>query len=847
MNTELDERLRDDVPEDDQGPRRAGRAGPSARDRATGIVERAGHVLSAPGRMLSGDGTAKKAARTALVIIGFLFALDTPGLLKFTGPGWTDLSLSWNGVLNSLPTITNGGSQGTLYGLLAVGIILIYRTNKIINFAVGALGAVPAVFAVLLVLKGLPFFRSGQGFPWIVALPVALVGGVLFGVIVDVVFIRRFREAPRLIVTVATIGISQILAFINLYVAKGMGVEGLPPGNFSDKTPFGGFKWQNNAGVIYGNGNNLAALVAVLVCALGLAVFFKKSRLGIALRASAENADRAGLLGIPVKKVQTVAWAIAGLFASMVIFFQASVTTIPLNGTLGYSALLFALAAAVVAKMESIPTAVLAGVGIGIVDFATVQNTGESSISTAVMLVFILVALIFQKGSAARAKDTGVSSFKALQEFRPVPPELRGLREIQIAKVILGAIVVALFVAAPIAVGDSDLTRLTFLPIFAMVGLSLVVLTGWAGQISLGQFAFVGVGAVTAAKLFIDHGWDFWLTLIAAGIAGAVVAVLVGLPALRVQGLLLAVSSLALAAAAEGYIFQSRNDNYRVGQIILPGSDDADFVTRPVLWERIDFGIGAENGFFSGSRGYYYFCVLFLLLMFLAASSYRRNHGGRLLIASRDNERAAQSYSISVIRTRLAAFAVSGAMASVAGALFYYLLLNVNPEDFGILNSIDVFVATVIGGLTSLGGAVAGVVIVKYIDLFGEDLLDGLSLLVTGPGLLMVLLFLPGGLAQGFFTLRDHFLRWVAARHKIVVPSLIADMRVEDDSVPDPSVDDSIITRAEQHAEEIEHAQVIVCPVCHDPFSPQGALSHEHFQPAPDEVQVIQPREEVPS
>ena len=756
-------------------------------DASTSIVDRlpsldgARDALETVTSPFRGESLRAKALRTTLAIFGFFAALDTPGLLKFTGEGWTDISLSFDGVRNSLPTITNGGSQGTLYGLLAVGLILIYRTNKIINFAVAAIGAVPAIFAVLLVLT--------KGVPWIVAFPLALAGGVLFGVITDVVIIRRFRESPRLILTVATIGVAQILAFINLYVPRWLGVDGLPPGNFSDKTPFGGPRFTNAQGVLYGTGNNIAALVAVVGCAFGLQLFFKKSKLGIALRASAENADRAGLLGIPVKRVQTVAWGIAGLFGATVIFFQASVTTVPLNGTLGFSTLLFALAAAVVAKMESIPTAVLAGVAIGIVDFATVQNTGESSISTAVMLVFILVALIFQKGSAARAKDTGVSSFKSLQEFRPVPPELRDLREIRIAKTGLLIVALAATVVAPFIVGDADLTRLTFLPIFAMVGLSLVVLTGWAGQISLGQFAFVGVGSVTAAKLFVDHGWDFWLTLIAAAVAGAVVAVLVGLPALRVQGLLLAVTSLALAAAAQGYLFVNKNSNYRIGELILP-SDDIDFAERPVLWERIDYRrLVADNGFFSGDRGYYYFCVIIMVLMFLAASSYRRNHGGRLLIAARDNERAAQSYSISVIRTRLAAFAVSGAMASVAGALFFYLLVNVNPEDFGIINSIDVFVATVIGGLTSLGGAIAGIVIVKGIDLFGEELLDGLSLLVTGPGLLVVLLFLPGGLAEGFFNLRDRYLRHLAAKHQLVVPSLVADMRVEDD---DGGPDDAV-------------------------------------------------------
>lgn len=770
-----------------------------------------------------GEARSAKALRIVLATFGFLLALDTPGLLKFTGEGWTDLSLSTDGVLNSLPTITNGGSQGTLYGLLAVGLILIYRTNKIINFAVAAVGAVPAVFAVLLVLL--------KGVPWVVAFPIALVGGVAFGALTDILIIRRFKDSPRLILTVATIGVAQILAFMNLYVPKILGLSGLPPGNFSDSTPFGGFRFTNNVGVLYGSGNNIAALVAVLACAFGLQVFFKKSKLGIALRASAENADRAGLLGIPVKKVQTLAWAIAGLFGAVTIFFQASVTSVPLNGTLGYTTLLFALAAAVVAKMESIPTAVFAGVGIGIVDFATVQNTGESAISTAVMLAFILVALLFQKGSAARAKDTGVSSFKSLQEFRPIPPELRDLREVQIAKLIGYVVIAAMFIVAPLIVGDADLTRLTLLPLFAMVGLSLVVLTGWAGQISLGQFAFVGVGAVTAGKLFVDHGWDFWLTLVAAALAGAVVAALVGLPALRVQGLLLAVTSLALAAAAEGYFFQNRNENYRVGQAILP-SDEIDFATRPVLWGRIDLRFETPSSWFAGSRGFYYLCVVLLVLMFLAVSNYRRNHGGRLLIASRDNERAAQSYSISVIRTRLAAFAISGAMASIAGALFFYLLRNLSASDFGVLNSIDVFVATVIGGLTSLGGAIAGVIIVKGISLFGEDLIDGLSLLVTGPGLLLVLLFLPGGLAQGFFTLRDRYLRRLATKYQIIVPSLFADMRVEDETAP--ATDDDVITRAEHSIEHLDDEPTIQCPVCDEVLLAAHAIHHEHLKVSSD-------------
>ena len=163
---------------------------------------------------------------------------------------------------------------------------------------------------------------------------------------------------------------------------------------------------------------------------------------------------------------------------------------------------------------------------------------------------------------------------------------------------------------------------------------------------------------------------------------------------------------------------------------------------------------------------------------------------------------------------------------------------NVNPEDFGITNSIDVFVATVIGGLTSLGGAVAGVIIVKGIGLFGENLLDGLSLLVTGPGLLRRAALPARRPRPGLLPAPRPVP--AAPGHQARHRRAVAHRRHAGRGRRRRPVDDSIITRAEQHADEIEHAQVIVCPVCHEVFSPEGAVAHDHFRPS-DEIEPDRP------
>lgn len=753
--------------------------------RATSPLE----LLKAWSEWLRGDTLWAQSVRVGISVLAFVLGVK--------------------GVFSPPPALFLFGiATGALYGLIATGIILIYRTNRIINFAAAAIGAVPAIFAVLLqVLKGTPY--------WLTFL-LTVVGGVALGGLSDIIVIRRFRNAPRLILTVATIGIAQLLAFIAIHIPGWLGSKDIKS---NVATPWVRFRWDTSKGTLLANGDYIFTVVAVLALCGGLAAFLRFTKMGIALRASAENSDRASLLGIPVKRVQTVSWMLAGLFGAMTIFLRSPLVGVPVDGTLGYQVLLFAFAAAVMSRMESVPLAVLAGFAVGILEQSSVYSTGSNDLSAAIMLAFILGTLLLQRGKLSRAQDSGISSWQALKEYRPIPTELRGIPLVQGARWAVGLAVVGFVFLAPNLVSEGEIAKMSLVPITAIVAVSLVILTGWAGQISLGQFALVGAGAVAAGKLATDFHQDFFVTLIAGAIAGAVIAVVVGLPAVRIQGLFLAVTTLSLAGATQFYFLKR---NYSLGRLILP-SEKNSRIGRPLLWERINL---------ASERNYYFFCVVILAIVLLAAKSFRKHRSGRVVIATRDNSRAAPAFAINLVRTRLAAFAVSGAIAGVAGVLQVYQSQSVDASTYGLLPSVNVFVATVIGGLTSLAGGVAGAVIVQSVYLFGDPRISGISLLVTGPGLLLMLMFMPGGFAQLGFGLRDGFLRRVAARFDIHVPSLVADRRVVD-----TSAEEHVLEDAEASVESTESFAVlgerrIVCPVCGVELTVDAAADHDHLQPA---------------
>jgi branched-chain amino acid transport system permease protein len=715
----------------------------------------------------------------------------------------------------SLNNLINGIALGSLYGLIAVGIILIYRTNRIINFAAAAVGAVPAIFALLLDVQ--------RHIPYLAVLPIALIGGPLFGALTDILIMRRFAKSPRLIATVATLGIAQGFAALGFFIPIWIGARAGQIPNVP--TPWDGFQINDGRGQPILTGNQIAALLVTVVVATSLALFLRYTRIGIALRASAENSDRASLLGIPVKRVQTTAWMLAGLLAAIAIYFQSPLIGVPNNATLGFDSLLYALAAAVIARMERIGLALAAGTGAGIIEFGVVSQKGKSSLVGAYMLVVILGALLVQRKSQARAHDAGGSSWDVVKSFRPIPAELRSLPEVNAARIALYTLAAVVAVGLAFVVPEPDLPKLILLPLYGMVGVSLVVLTGWAGQISLGQFGLVGIGAAAAGGLVANHGADFFVATFAGILAGVVAAVLIGLPAVRIQGLYLAVTTLAFAYACSGYVLDKTT---WFGSWLLPRGLVQSF-PRPLLYGRIDL---------EDDRNFYLVCLAALVLSMLAATAFRKNRSGRVLIASRDNQRAAPAYGINLVRTRLAAFAVSGGIAGGAGALFAYAQHQVIPGSYSVLQSIIVFLAAVIGGLTSVPAAVLGLVTLQAFTLFGPNFYQGLGqdfvsivpLILTGPLLVLNLYQYPGGTAEVLFARRDNFLRWVARRHNLMVPSLIADRLVEEERTPD---DDELIVEAERHVEEavaVGTDAAVLCPVCGEHLTLVDAAEHEHLR-----------------
>src|SRR5205823_4671955 len=167
---------------------------------------------------------------------------------------------------------------------------------------------------------------------------------------------RRFAKSPRLIVTVVTLGVAQSLAAIGYFIPIWMGAKAAQIPNVP--TPWHDFAIRNGRGQPVLTGDQVAALLTVVLLSAALAAFLRFTRIGIALRASAENADRASLLGIPVRRVQTVAWVVGGVLAALAIFAQAPLIGVPSDATLGFDSLLYALAAAVVARMERMGVAV---------------------------------------------------------------------------------------------------------------------------------------------------------------------------------------------------------------------------------------------------------------------------------------------------------------------------------------------------------------------------------------------------------------------------------------------------------------------------------------------------------
>ncbi len=307
----------------------------------------------------------------------------------------------------------------------------------------------------------------------------------------------------------------------------------------------------------------------------------------------------------------------------------------------------------------------------------------------------------------------------------------------------VGVLILAGLASIPLLLRSDQIIKASAVGVYAIIGLSLVVLTGWAGQISLGQMGFVAIGAAVAGKCTAEWNLDLNLALLAAGAAGAVAAFAVGLPALRLRGLYLAVTTLVFALAVSSWLL---ND-------LFFGWVPRQRLERPPLFGRIDI---------STPTRYYVYTLVVTAIIYVALRGIRHSRPGRAIVGLRENERAAQAYAVRPVPVKLTAFTISGTVAGIAGGLYVHLTQSFDIVTYGPRASLDVFTAGVVGGLGSLFGGVLGAIFLRGTQWFITD--PAWQFLSSAVGVLLVLLILPGGLASLVIKLRDRLVGYIVAR-----------------------------------------------------------------------------------
>ncbi len=679
------------------------------------------------------------------LIVGFGAAASVLAITQFVLPG----TGSENGT--PLAILFQGSIAGLLNALLAVGLVLIYRSSRIVNFAQGALGAAGGVFTYNLVVL--------NGFPFLLAFACGVLVSALLGLVMELAFIRRFFNAPRLVLTVITIAIlavlgpaSQFISTLPIFPDIQDRTQEQITGQVAVSFPFEDLRFQIGATrLTFGFPHLFAVGVSILAMA-ALVLFLRYSRFGTAIRASAENPDRASLLGISVGTLSLIVWKIAGTLSGIGVILSGSVTGSFSAGFAPPEVLLTALVSAVIARMKSFPIAIASALGLSILREAFMWSFEKRlALLDVGLFVIVLGALLLQRRHMTRGDSQEATAWRATEEHRATPKEMMDVAAVRIGRRALIWLGVIALMGLPFLMSPRQVNLSGYLLIVAIACMSLVVLTGWAGQVSLGQFAFVAVGAVVGGA--ISSRYSFWVALPIAPIVTAAFATLVGIPALRIKGLFLGITTFALAFAVNATLF---NEDY-FGWLL------------PERVERPSFLILD----FEDERSMYYMALAGLLIAVLLVTILRRSRTGRVLIAVRENEANVQSFGVNLVRARLSAFALSGFLCGFCGVLLAHHQRAVAASSFETELSFDVFLYTVVGGVGSIPGALLGAGYFALSQLIADQGL--LAFLVGRLGVLILLYVAPGGLASIFFGFRDGILRIIAQRRQMVVPSLFAD------------------------------------------------------------------------
>ncbi len=649
--------------------------------------------------------------------------------------------------------LANGLVLGAIYALTAVAFTLVYGVVRLVNFAFGELFMLGAFLTASLMLPEVRLLGYSVPMPAL-PLPIAALGAVAItaaiGVVVDRVAYRPLRNAPRLAPLITSIAVSVVLQSVAQTI---WGAEELRFPEFALATMPPVVLFDS----IYLSVMDLVVMATAVVAMIGLSLFVARSKLGRAMRASAEDQTAAFLVGVPVHRVVAAAFAIGSGFAALSGLLYAQTYGFA-HATMGFLPGLKALTAAVLGGIGSIPGAALGGVVLGLVEAlgAGYMPNGSAYKDAISFVLLVLLLYVRPQGLLGRPELNTAGSGSLLGGAGAHGPAwLRGAFER--IDVVLGktgngdwrlAAAIALAAVAVGALVPSDywLRILTTVVVYGMLAGGLNVIVGFAGLLDLGFVAFWAVGSYLTSILFVlvlKQGlgiapdavwWLLYLNLPLAGLLAAGFAVVLGTPTLRLRGDYLAIMTLGF------------------GEIVRIVAINWIDLTRGPMGIR---GIPAPTlfGLSLGSpRAQFFFALALAAVVLFAISRLVRSYVGRAWVAIREDEEAAEAMGVPTARYKLYAYATSGFVGGFVGVFYAHYQQYISPLNFSLFENIILLMLIVLGGLGTFVGPFVGAVIwivflqvaidIPFVQAFPET-----RFALLGIVLVALMLFRPQGLA----------------------------------------------------------------------------------------------------
>ena len=580
-----------------------------------------------------------------------------------------------------------GLGSGAVYAALALGLVVTYRSSGVVNLASGAVALYIAyTYAYLRMgqlvdpIPGLsPTVDLGTGpLSFWPAFLISLAVGAILGALLYVLIFRPLRAAPAAAKAVASVG---VMILVQALLATRLGSAAVTVAPI-----FPVHTYQMLGSRV--PGDRLWSAAIIVLVAAALALWFRLSRFGLATRAAAESEKGAFVTGLSPQRIALVNWALSTAIVGIGGVLISPI--VPLTPA-SYSLFIVpALAAALVGNFSKIGVTVAAALAIGMLESEATYLQTKSWLTSAGLpdLVPLLVILVFLVLRGRELPARGAIIAKTLGRA----PRPRGYA-------VPGAIIVVLGVVALTATHGADRAAVITTLIMAVIALSQVVVTGFTGQISFAQLTLAGVGAFSLTRIQHQLHVPFPFAPLLAAVIAMIIGVVVGLPALRIRGLPVAVTTLALAVVLQDLWFN--NPDFNGGYAGAPVADARIF--------GIDLGVGAGRGYPHLSFG-----ILALIVLLLAAGGValvRRSRLGAAMLAVRANERSAAAAGVAVSRVLLIAFAIGGFLAGLGGAMLAYQQTSADYSSYTAMGSVTFFATVYIAGITCVSGGInAGVI-----------------------------------------------------------------------------------------------------------------------------------------